>query len=174
MWIRIRIRSMRIHITDCNVTTVCPGSSDTFYIVQLLYKMGHYFWTYCNKTTVEKKWFEMLTKPASGFYTNTRTQNNAHWYERLKLTKSFLCWCSDTFRQRWSYPEPAVGSRARRLRTGPGSRLRLPLRGDEGGPGHHSLWSSPARGPAHHGGKGKVLIFFAIRVGMEKLGGRRG
>ena len=23
--------------------TVCPGSSDSFYIVRILYKMGHYF-----------------------------------------------------------------------------------------------------------------------------------
>ena len=29
-----------IYIHHC---TVCPGSSDPFYIVRILYKMGHYF-----------------------------------------------------------------------------------------------------------------------------------
>ena len=32
--------------------TVCPGSSDPFYIANLLYKMGHYFLNILNMVTV--------------------------------------------------------------------------------------------------------------------------
>ena len=28
---------------DADINTVCPGSSDPFYIASLLFKMGHYF-----------------------------------------------------------------------------------------------------------------------------------
>ena len=36
-------RMQQISELPSNKSTICPGSSDQFYIVTLLYKMGHYF-----------------------------------------------------------------------------------------------------------------------------------